>query len=392
MLSKLTERFDDAKNKINLGYLDSLRGILCILVLIEHCINIYKPDIRFTELEGTAGLIRRLVNSTPLNVLYNGDMAVYIFFALSGFVLSLSFNRTKSHDVIFSGVIKRYPRIMLPVVGSMVLMYITMELTDAFIGKAFEAQFYDFLWQTLYRIPFTHTILTNYPLWSMSYELFGSLLVFSLLAIFGKSKYRLYFYFLVMIYFFASLDQAHQDIFEYSTYYALFVFGVIMCDITNGGRFKLNPVIRLAMFLLGLLLATTPLPREGVGQYIGAYSYLSIFDNFPYMQVSITTGVIGSMILFASIIDSKLAMSLLSTRPLKFFGKISFPLYLNHATVIYVISFILHQRYGDVGASEFLIATALTILISVPVAYLFERFIDMPSIKASHKLSKLICK
>ncbi|MBJ9828675.1 acyltransferase [Citrobacter freundii] len=392
MSSDITEKCDDAKIKINLGYLDGLRGILCMLVLIEHCINIYKPDIRFTDLDGVAGLIRRVINFTPLNVIYNGDMAVYIFFVLSGFVLSLSFNKTKNHEVILSGVIKRYPRIMLPVAGSMIFMYVAMQLTDNFIGKAFDAQWSEFLVQTLYRVPFTHTVLTNYPLWSMSYELFGSLLVFSLLAIFGKNKYRIIFYFLVMIYFFVSLNQAHQDLYEYSTYYALFVFGVIMCDITKCGSFRINPTIRFIIFLIGLLLATTPLPRVGVGQYIGAYSYLSFFDHFTYMQVSITTGSIGSMLLFASIIDSRLAISLLSTRIVKFLGKISFPLYLNHATVIYVIGFIIQQRYGDVSASEFMIATALTALISILVAYVFERYVDMPSIKVSHKLSKIICK
>lgn len=66
-------------NKINLGYLDGLRGVLCFLVLIEHCINFYKPDLRFTELSGTPGLIRRIIISSPLNIIYNGDMAVYMF-------------------------------------------------------------------------------------------------------------------------------------------------------------------------------------------------------------------------------------------------------------------------------------------------------------------------
>ncbi len=392
MLYEPSKKYDESKGKINLGYLDGLRGILCVLVVIEHCINFYKPDIRFTEMAGLGGLIRKVVISTPLNIIYSGDMAVYIFFVLSGFVLSLSYNRTQNHDYILSGVVKRYPRIMLPVAASMLFMYIVMELTDALIGQAFGAQFLNILNQVAYRIPFSHTILTNYPLWSISYEMFGSFLVFSLLAVFGKSKYRLFFYSLVIIYFFVSLDKAHQDLYEYNTYYALFVFGMMLCDITKGGCFKINPATRLMMFLFGLILATTPLPREGVSQYIGAYSYLKVFDNFNYMQVSITIGVIGSMIFFASILDSKLAISALSTRGIRFLGKISFPLYLTHATVIYVISFLMHERYESVGIAEFIIATLLTIFISIPVAYLFERFIDMPSIKFSHKLSKLICK
>ncbi|RUT66013.1 hypothetical protein CKG00_06050 [Morganella morganii] len=114
---------------------------------------------------------------------------------------------------------------MLPVAGSMIFMYIVMMLTDKFIGQAFGAQFFYIIKQIFYQIPFTHVALTNYPLWSMSYELYGSLLVFSILAIFGLSKYRLYFYYIIMIYFFVAEDSA---------YYALFVFGIILCEIQTG--------------------------------------------------------------------------------------------------------------------------------------------------------------
>lgn len=383
MSTDLNENRNEIKSKINLGYLDGLRGILCILVLIEHCINFYKPDVRFTELSGTTGLLRRIVSATPLNIIYNGDMAVYIFFVLSGFVLSLTFNKTRKHEVILSGVIKRYPRIMLPVAGSMIFMYIIMCLTDKFIGQAFGAQLLFILEQILYQIPFTHVALTNYPLWSMSFELYGSLLVFSLLAIFGHSKYKLYFYSLTMLYFFVAED---------SIYYSLFVFGVILCEATKGGALKIKPTIRLALFLVGLLLATTPCARDNLTPYIGAYAYLKIFDQFQYAKVSITTGVIGSMILFLSLLDSEMAIKILRTKVIKYLGKISFPLYLTHATVIYVISFVLHRKYEMVGITEFLAATLLTMLISIPTAMAFEKYIDMPSIRLSQKLSKLLSK
>lgn len=390
MSTSINNSHGQTADKNSLRYLDGLRGICCFLVLIEHCINFYKPDVRFTEMTGLGGVIRRVVSSTPLNIVYSGDMAVYIFFVLSGFVLSLSFNKTRKHEYIFSGVVKRYPRIMLPVAASMLFMYIVMELTDAFIGKAFGAEFLNILYQVAYRIPFSHTILTNYPLWSISYEMFGSFLVFSLLAIFGKSNFRFIFYFLVMIYFFISLDKAHQDIYEYSTYYALFVFGVMLCDITNGGDIKINPIIRLSLFLCGLLLATTPLPRENVSQYIGAYSYLKVFSEFNYMQVSINAGVIGSMMLFTSILGSAISIKVLTTKVIMFLGKISFPLYLTHATVIYVISFILHRDYKEIGMVEFMISTALSVAISVPLAYVFEKYVDAPSIKIASKISNMV--
>ncbi|WP_312229615.1 acyltransferase [Pseudescherichia sp.] len=379
-------RKDEAKNN-NLGYLDGLRGICCFLVVIEHCINFYKPDIRFTELEGFAGMIRRVVSLSPLNFIYSGDISVAIFFILSGFVLSLKFNKTKNYEYILSGVVKRYPRIMLPVAASMLFMFFILLLSDKFIGHNFWSGTWDsFLFifkQIMVEIPFTHNALTNYPLWTISYELFGSFLVFAILAIFGTSKYRISFYLFVMVYFLFSLE---------NVYYTLFIFGVIICDLTKGGNFKISPGIRLILFVVGLFLATTPFPRDNVIPHGGFYIYLELLKDYNYVQVSRYLEIIGSMILFASLVGSTLSIKVLTTPLMRFLGKISFPLYLTHATIIYVISFVLKSKYGEVGFSMFLAASLLTVCISIPVAIFFERYIDMPSIKLSNKFGKLLCK
>lgn len=379
-----------SKEKIknnNLGYLDGLRGICCFLVVIEHCVNFYMPNVRFTEMEGIGGVIRRFVGLSPLNFIYSGNISVAIFFILSGFVLSLKFNKTKNYEYIISGTIKRYPRIMIPVAASMIFMFVVMLLSDKFIGHHFWSGIYDsfvfIMNQVLIEIPFTHNALTNYPLWTISFEIFGSLLVFAIIAIFGLSKYRIYFYSIAMIYFLFSFE---------NIYYMLFIFGVIICDITKGGQLKINAFARMVIFFIGLWLATTPPPRYNVIPYGGFYTYLEIFKGFDYAHVSRILEVIGCMILFTSLVGSNLSIRALTTPVMKFLGKISFPLYLTHASVIYVLEFVLKSKFTEISFPIFSIASLITIALSIPIAMFFERYVDIPSIKLSNKIGKILCK
>ena len=129
-------QFRDGGHIGNTGYLDGLRGICCLLVVIDHCIGTFKPDLRWTGLDGIGGIIRRIVQLSPLNIVYNGSVSVYIFFILSGYVLSIKFFKHKDSRIVLDGVIKRIPRLMLPVLSSMIFMYLVYSLSSAFLDSS----------------------------------------------------------------------------------------------------------------------------------------------------------------------------------------------------------------------------------------------------------------
>jgi peptidoglycan/LPS O-acetylase OafA/YrhL len=93
--SILKERHDISKN-IRLKYLDGVRGWAALSVLIFHS---------SWELFGRV-LPRLRTISFPL--LNNGPLAVYIFFVLSGFVLSVGYLRTNDLELVRKLALRRY--------------------------------------------------------------------------------------------------------------------------------------------------------------------------------------------------------------------------------------------------------------------------------------------
>lgn len=102
-----------------LSYLESLRGIAALIVVIDHAVNMFAPHLRWVNMEGLPGDLRRYVAWSPLSLIYSGIPAVWIFFLLSGFVLSYKFlNSPNDISPVLSGIYKRYFRLVIPILGA----------------------------------------------------------------------------------------------------------------------------------------------------------------------------------------------------------------------------------------------------------------------------------
>ncbi|AFJ46556.1 conserved hypothetical membrane protein [Shimwellia blattae DSM 4481 = NBRC 105725] len=354
-----------------------MRGICCFIVIIDHCINFYKPDIRFTGMSGVGGEFRRLIAWTPLNIIYSGIAPVCIFFILSGFVLSLKFNQSHDNKIIFSGVVKRYPRLILPILASMIIMYCVYFLLYHYTGYNMNLTFWEAITQALYFAPFEHTALTNYALWTISYEMYGSFLVFALLSFFGSHKYRILFYSIVFLFLYIN-----------NSFYSLFVFGMILSDMFVHGKCSFTAYARIIFLVLGIIFVTTPYQRDGVELYRGMYSYISYFDGVEYKTLYQLFMLTGSMLLFCSLCGSNIAELILNKKPFQYLGKISFPLYVMHATILTVVTWVLKNTVSEVSLTNFLVTFFGTVVLCFMISSLFEKYIDVPAIKISSKLSK----
>src|ERR1700710_3167253 len=74
-----------------IGYLESIRGLAAVQVLLLHFLAAFAPDLVYSL--PAAGAVAGYIHLSPLYFLYDGYSAVYIFFALSGYVLTRSFER-----------------------------------------------------------------------------------------------------------------------------------------------------------------------------------------------------------------------------------------------------------------------------------------------------------
>jgi peptidoglycan/LPS O-acetylase OafA/YrhL len=95
-----------------IAYLESIRGLAALQVLLLHFLAAFAPDLVFSLPAGAA--VAGYIHLSPLYFLYDGYSAVYIFFALSGYVLTRSFERHLAQPS--SQILARVIRLGLPAI------------------------------------------------------------------------------------------------------------------------------------------------------------------------------------------------------------------------------------------------------------------------------------
>ncbi|PHI31647.1 acyltransferase family protein [Budvicia aquatica] len=354
--------------------LEGIRGLCCFIVIIDHCVNIFMPSLRFTGTEGVKGEILRVIALSPLNIVYSGLPSVYIFFILSGFVLSFKYNNNDD-KILISGVIKRYFRLAIPILVSMMFIFMIYKVSGHITGKGFGLSLVTAIKQAIFMSSDGDRVLYNYPLWTIPYEIYGSFLVFSLLAIFGRSNIRLPIYLICLL-------------LSVNTFYSMFIFGLIISDLSSRKNININRIFLSIMFFLGILFISTPLPRDGVETGIGIYSYVQFIlgdnasKNYDIMQK------IGCPLIFVSLFYSIKARSFFESSLFQFLGKISFSAYILHAGILSAIKNLADWHGISNNFISFLILSALSISITILISVPFERFIDIPTIRYTNKISK----
>ncbi len=103
-------------------YLDGMRGVTAVVVVICHFFQIFLPAAFSPASPDHFG--ERYLALTPINILFNGNFAVSVFFVLSGFVLSAPFFSGASTHWYLNAALKRYPRLAIPALSSTILAWI----------------------------------------------------------------------------------------------------------------------------------------------------------------------------------------------------------------------------------------------------------------------------
>jgi peptidoglycan/LPS O-acetylase OafA/YrhL len=91
-------------------YLDAMRGLAALIVVIVHYFAAFRPYSVFGDLAGyhSQSTWELLCHIPPMSLLLNGHMAVCFFFVLSGYVLSVShFQKEQNNAVLISAALKR---------------------------------------------------------------------------------------------------------------------------------------------------------------------------------------------------------------------------------------------------------------------------------------------
>jgi peptidoglycan/LPS O-acetylase OafA/YrhL len=326
--------------------LDGLRGVAIILVLFFHSFS------RWSEIIPGVAINFWLFNS--------GWIGVYIFFLISGYVISLkSIRDFKFEKFIF----KRYARLFPAMLLCSLLIYASSfwlpnrpnkinDIYDLIPGLVFLQP------EIINKIFKLNINSIEGGFWSLFVEV-KFYLIFGFLSIFGISKMWWMLTVIVFAYplfvFFGSNELVLFKIYKYLSMHLFFWFyaGVgfsLYKNYSKTGYFLYLPLI---LFLINIFMIENDLLR-----------ILSL--SFAYL-------------VFNASLTFDFAKNILKNKLFQFFGFISYPFYLMHEN--FIVSFSIKYSH-HIGYFSVLFSVAIVILIS----YLIARFWEPTAIKSLRKL------
>ena len=203
-------------------FLDGLRGWAAFCVLIFH--------IFIDGLPANAFMADRALWSKVFFL--NGTLAVCIFFVVSGFSLSIRYLETGEAHGLARIAAGRYLRLAIPIFAICAVTYVLMvsgAITpanqrpiplDAYLR--FTPTLQSLFGFSLFKVFFAYSNAETYdpPLWTMSYELYGSFTVFAILAIVRTSPLRT-----------IAFGALFVALMFWQSYFALFIGGILIADL-----------------------------------------------------------------------------------------------------------------------------------------------------------------
>lgn len=358
---------EKSNNLTKLDYLDGMRGLMSINVILCHFVTIFFPQMYLAE--HSKGDFLSLFGSTPLNVFVNGNIAVCYFFVLTGFLSARSVyvNDYTLRDLRIK-FINRYLRFIPIVTVATFFVFLTMkfnlqthraligipEIDSEFLGTVcnFEPSI-----MTLVRNCFVNTFTSRndfiIPFWCLSYEFIGYIIVYIVSFFLKDSKYRRLVYIIFVLF--------------VPTGYNSFLMGALVADlIYNKNRFLLSNMICsfnkkvfiIITFFIGLYCSCCPMTLESI------YSIWKIIPREEY-DVAKFIRSLGMAIIIYVMYNSKALQKIMMNPINMFLGKISFSIYSFHFPIMITVeTFIFKLLLQYIGYTK---AAWLSLLASFPI-------------------------
>ena len=356
--------------KTQLDYINGLKGIGAGIVYLCHFVfafyyGMYSLETADCHLPGNLEIA---IGQSPLNTLFSGNLAVRLFLVMSGYVLCLSYFKTKDKKRLAVSAAKRYIRLLPPILVCNVLICLLMifgiyqngpvsELT----GSAWLAGFnrcepkpLRAIWEAVFGCFFLGTNQFNGVLWTIPFLFLGALLVYAIAWLIGDKKWRYAVYVILA----AAL---------FFTDYAGVFLGFVLCDVMHTQPKPVNWAKKQkwlcwVIFVAGLYLSSYP--------SAGAHLEGTIYGWIPIVMV-VPYHLLGALLLVCGVILLEPLQKFFALPMFVKLGNISYSLYLVHFPVIATagcgLFFMLYGKmsYHAAVLITFLVTTVLTVLVSV---------------------------
>lgn len=344
-----------------LDYLDSLRGLAALLVVLHH----HYMTVPFSE---------HIVRITPFRVLINGRSSVIFFFVLSGFVISYGILTSTKRVSFGIFVVRRLVRIYGPYAASGLIA-----IAAYFVLKPKPLQYTAITFNDMWSDPLgARAILQFFSLagthaankintvsWSLVYELRISVIIPLMCVVAIRHRWALYV-----------LIAADLILNRFRANSVPFTAETVTSSLDITFHFLLP-------FILGILLAVR-FTRGDVPD----------FDDHPKLRAIVLlvavvmllifkdeTASVGSVLLLAVALGSEKFQRILSRPILMKLGAISYSLYLTHAIVLQSVVRLLGEE-APIG-----LVLTISLLLCLFVGEVFYKIIELPFHSLSRRLS-----
>lgn len=379
--------------------LELLRGVASIVVMFWHTLLGFAPSASGIFANGPANSLQ----TSFFFVALNGQSAVYLFFVLSSFVLVKRYFASRKIGDLLLAAAKRLPRLAGPVLVTVLLscLIFRQELyffrdagaqtgspwlaNFAYAAKQLTpetANFSDAFAQGAWRTFIFGDSYYDTSLWTMWFEFWGSLMVFALApAIFFLHDRIPSLSWLVL---------AIGVFLAWLVNFVLVAFPVgLSLHLLLASKFRPNAWTRLALVAVSLALLGY------AGNSVGIYRPFAVLEagGLPESARRAYIATLGSVMLIYAVVASQSPPSWLTGKAARFFGDLSFPLYLVHVPVICSLGSWVFLTSGSAafGAAAAMLGSVLTALPLVAfnnwwiavLRVLFDRFRRIDTVAAA---------
>ncbi len=362
-----------------LHHLDGLRGIAALIVVIFHYLSAFVPALTPDQTAEPYWL-----SDTPLAVLFNGSFSVIVFFVLSGFVVSKAAYRRDSLPLTIG---LRYLRLTIPMLVSVLVAWLLLRMFPIeatklaaitgtpWLSKTFNGEIPSFLRaaeDAPYEVYLHGNSRFDNALWSMRWELIGSVAIYVVYALVRRPDYIVATFIAL---FFLLLWKGPPY------YYEAFVFGALMMEAWT--RTCLKPVVPALALIVGLILGSQSAGfagRHGLG----------------FLPLALRPGEMDGMIypIAAALVVYGCLMSVPVSRffqlmPCQFLGRISFGLYLIHVPITYTAVMAVAVLLWPMSAIILGVGLLIYIVLNISLGWLMTVLVDAPVLWLLSSIRKL---
>lgn len=354
-----------------LSWIDGLKGIFSILVVFCHLALAFAPglwDIAKAETD-----LQRIWVNTPLNVITNGNTAVQFFFFASGLLIARNVCLKQENKPLY----KKYTSLFHVTIPAILFSWILMKLGLMFHLDAvalntklegleefnnFIPSFAKCLFEIFVGVFIDESSYVG-PLWTIRYEILGSIITYPLAHYIYSNKQRgIYTYAFVAV----LLIRVKYDL-------VAFMLGAAIWDLMaykDNGDILSNVVsyiekhwiIKFSIFVIGFYLACCNMQLSGM---------YAIFSTIGYGTIIRAIGI--ALCVFVLFISPKM-QNILAMKPLVKLGEISAYIYAFHWQIILSVGCALFlMLYKRISYDEsVIICSIVCIIMTILVAYLYR--------------------